>query len=302
MNWQQLQHFEKLVSVGHYRKAAEQLYITQPTLSKSISNLEKELGVPLFYKKNNDLYLTIYGKAFHSHVQNAISEVEDSLQEIAVLSGQNTGNIRIGSIFTIASDYLPKIIKAFAPNYPSVRFSMCQQTTRQNLSDLYNDTIDIAFVSDFHAIEGDFCPDSFSSECIMNEEILLAVPADHPLAGNKSVKFPDIANETFISYNSRTGIINSISSALKNAGYSNDLTVSYTVNEENAVLGLVRAGLGIAFICDAPNFNKSGLVFLPLSDLCLYRSIYMVWKKGEYIPPIVNKFKNFIIANSEVGL
>ena len=74
MNWQQLQHFEKLVSVGHYRKAAEQLYITQPTLSKSISNLEKELGVPLFYKKNNDLYLTIYGKAFHSHVQNAISE------------------------------------------------------------------------------------------------------------------------------------------------------------------------------------------------------------------------------------
>ena len=51
MNWQQLQHFEKLVSVGHYRKAAEQLYITQPTLSKSISNLEKELGVPLFYKK-----------------------------------------------------------------------------------------------------------------------------------------------------------------------------------------------------------------------------------------------------------
>ena len=95
MNWQQLQHFEKLVSVGHYRKAAEQLYITQPTLSKSISNLEKELGVPLFYKKNNDLYLTIYGKAFHSHVQNAISEVEDSLQEIAVLSGQNKHQDRL---------------------------------------------------------------------------------------------------------------------------------------------------------------------------------------------------------------
>lgn len=302
MNWQQLQHFEKLIEVGHYRKAAEQLYITQPTLSKSIGNLEKELGVPLFYKRNNDLYLTIYGRAFHSHVKNAISEVEESLKEIAVLSGQTTGIIRIGSIFTVASDYLPRQIKYFSQQYPEVRFSMCQQTTRQNLADLMNDVIDLAFVSDLQAFESDFDTESLNSECIMNEEILVAMPSSHPLAKRSFVKFSEIADETFISYNSRTGIIRSIKSALHSAGYKNELTVSYTANEENAVLGLVRAGLGIALICDAPNFNKEGLVFLRLSDICLYRSISVVWKKGEYIPPIVNKFKNFILAGAEVGL
>ncbi len=302
MNWQQLQHFEKLTEVGHYRRAAEQLYITQPTLSKSISNLEKELGVPLFYKRNNDIFLTIYGKAFHNHVKNAIREVEESLKEISLLSGQTTGTVRIGSIFTVASDYLPKRIKDFSVQYPEVNFSMCQQTSKQNLLDLMEDVIDLAFVSDLHAFESDFDIDSLDSECILNEEILVAMPADHPLAKRGSVKFSEIADETFISYNSRTGIIKSISSALRNAGYNENLSVSYTVNEENAVLGLVRAGLGIALICDAPNFNKEGLVFLRLSDICLYRSIFIAWKKGEYIPPIVTKFKNFVLASSETTL
>ncbi len=127
-------------------------------------------------------------------------------------------------------------------------------------------------------------------------------PQITPLAKRGFVKFSKIADETFISYNSRTGIIKSINSALHNTGYKDELTISYPVNEENAVLGLVRAGLGIALICDAANFNKDGLVFLRLSDLCLYRSIFIVWKKGEYIPPVVNKFKNFVLATAKVTL
>lgn len=278
------------------------LYITPPTLTKSINNLERELGVPLFYKKNNNLYLTTYGKVFHSHIKNVLKEVSDCLNVIEFLSGNNSGEIRIGSIFTIASDFLPNEIKQFTNRYPNVKFSMCQQTTRQNLIDLYEDELDLVFVSDYKPFEEALFPNSFNCECIMNEEIMVAVPSSHRLAKNESISFQDISKETFVSYNMKTGINAAIEEAIRAAGYEPTFSISYTANEENAIIGLVRAGLGLAFICNAPNVNRDDVVLFSLSDIFIYRPIYLVWKKNVYMPPIVTNFKNFIVSNSNLSI
>src|SRR3989339_168194 len=98
MNMQQLHYFKKIAEVEHYTKAANALSITQPCLSYAISELEKELGAPLFYKTGRNIKLTRYGDMFLIHVKNALRELDAGKTEIQELVSPNKGNVIISHI------------------------------------------------------------------------------------------------------------------------------------------------------------------------------------------------------------
>lgn len=130
----------------------------------------------------------------------------------------------------------------------------------------------------------------------LEEEIFIAVPKEHRLAHKEEIKFSEIKDEVFVHYNTSTGMIHSVEEKLNKAGYSTkDLKISFKATEDNAILGLVRAGLGIAFVADAPNVNRKGGTFLKLSDIYVYRPVYMVWRKNNYMSPAVKAFRNYVL-------
>lgn len=117
MNLSQLYYFRKLAEVKHYTHAAEELFISQPTLSNSISQLERELGIPLFEREGRKIKLTKYGEEFYQYATEAVNALEKGIALAHEHAGSPTGSIDIGAIYTIQSDYLPSLIKGYRDQY-----------------------------------------------------------------------------------------------------------------------------------------------------------------------------------------
>ena len=114
MNLSQLYYFRKLAELEHYGKASEELFITQPSLSNSIGNLEKELGVPLFERVGRNVRLTSYGAEFNEHVCVALSEIDKAIDLMKLYSSGLSGQIRIGAVISIQVNLVKRMI--FTPS------------------------------------------------------------------------------------------------------------------------------------------------------------------------------------------
>ena len=100
MNLSQLNYFKKLAEVLHYTRAAQELFITQPTLSGAISSLEKELGAPLFERNGRSVLLTPYGEVFYEHVCLALRAIDDGVAAVSARSSASFGTVNLGTTFT----------------------------------------------------------------------------------------------------------------------------------------------------------------------------------------------------------
>ena len=113
MHLRQLEYFYVLAKMEHYTKASEKLYITQPSLSHAISELEKELGTQLFERVGRNIHLNKYGRSFFPHVEKALDELKIGEKELLQLIDQNKEQINLGYISPLSFHFVPKIISAF---------------------------------------------------------------------------------------------------------------------------------------------------------------------------------------------
>lgn len=116
MNLQQLYYFQAISRLKNYTKAAEQLLVAQSSLSHSIGDLERELGVPLFFKVGRNIDITEYGKQFLIHVDRITAELELANQELKNMLNPNMGKIRIALAYTVSNRFIPNMIKGFYEN------------------------------------------------------------------------------------------------------------------------------------------------------------------------------------------
>lgn len=113
MNLKHLEYFRVLASLEHYTRAADQLYITQPTLTNAISVLEKELGTQLFEKKGRNTRLTKYGSFFLTYVITALDTLEKGEKELRQLTSPTHGTIDFAFIYTLGPNFVPTMIQTF---------------------------------------------------------------------------------------------------------------------------------------------------------------------------------------------
>ena len=116
MNLQQMYYFQAISRLKNYTKAAEQLLVAQSSLSHSIGDLERELGVPLFFKVGRNIDITEYGKQFLIHVDRITAELELANQELKNMLNPNMGKIRIALAYTVSNRFIPNMIKGFYEN------------------------------------------------------------------------------------------------------------------------------------------------------------------------------------------
>ena len=148
MNLSQLYYFRKLAELQHYTKAAQELYITQPALSNSISHLEQELGIPLFERDGRTVKLTRYGKEFYGYTVESLNALEKGIALAHEHAGSPLGSIDIGTIYTIQGDYLPELIKAYRSQYgQNIVFNVYQGLSIPLIEDLENDRYEVDFTA-----------------------------------------------------------------------------------------------------------------------------------------------------------
>ena len=181
MNLFYLRYFVTLAHVKHYTKAAEQLCITQPSLSHAIAQMEKELGVPLFEKNGRNTMLTPFGREFLSCAEHTLSTLDDGIASLQ-RSARGSGLIRLGFVRPLGIEFVPHLAADFLRAYPEndIRFTFHTGITQHLLDDLAQRKVDLLFCS---KPQDDL---KFTAVPVQKQELVVIVPQNHPLAARSA--------------------------------------------------------------------------------------------------------------------
>ena len=294
MNLNHLYYFRALAKEEHYTRTAENLSITQPSLSHAISCLEGELGVKLFEKQGRNAKLTKYGQLFLRYVEQSLAMLDEGKRILTEASGLDGGYIDIGYIYTLGSHFIPQVINHYMEKKGEnhIRFSFGQGTTKRIIQGLKEGKYDFVFSSYIKDEENlEFIP-------VAEEELVLITPKDHPLADEKSVNLGDTTQYDYIYFSKNSGLRNVIDQLFsKVKGYPK---IAYEGEEDSTVAGLVAAGFGIAIVPNIPLLNKMDVSVIPISSPEIHRYIYLVTLKKKYLAPVAEEFVEFVKNNYSV--
>ena len=289
MNLSQLYYFRKLAQLQHYTKAAKELYITQPSLSDSISSLEQELGLSLFQKEGRNVKLTKYGKEFYEYVDAALNELDKGIAVAKSKSGLLGGVIDLGCIPTILGDYVPSVLTRYREIYPKVSFNIYQGHTLRLLDELKKGTYDVAFCSKIEDTELEFIP-------ILAQRLILVVRADHPLAQKESVMLEELSDYSLTTYRENIPIGKIVRTVLRNKG----VEASFSYDDEISIGGVVMATNQAAIAADTPYLSQFGYIKkIIISDIPEdTRLVYMVYSKKNYMTKATEDFMEFLVKHA----
>lgn len=291
MNLAQLQYFVKLAELEHFTKTAEQLYITQPTLSNAISKLEDELGVMLFEREGRNVHLTKYGRDFRKYAQQALECLEQGKDLAREQAGEHSGNVDIGTIFTIQDNYLPALIRQHRSIYgDGTVFNIFQGLTSALIEDLENDRYDVAFCA--------YVPnhDKVEFTHVLSQSIVAMVHADHPLASKEEISLSDLHGVHLVTYRYNTPLGREVQFLLQEEHlmpteqYDDEITLASMSAANPNAIALALNTLGFAPFDD--------LIPIPLKNVPRdFHPVYLVYKKGTYKTPAVRKFIELVKSN-----
>ena len=189
MTLTQLEYFVETVHSGNFTKAAGKLYISQPTLSRSIQNLEKELNVILIDREAKDFQLTREGQIFFDYAEKMLEEFHTRTREMMDKLENADGKLRLGITPTTGAIYFFNAIYRFRTLYPVVNLEIEEVTTRQGIEMVKSGQLDMSVVID--PVEDS----QLEKLPVLSSEAVLLVPRNHPLGKRRSVSFGELQNE-----------------------------------------------------------------------------------------------------------
>lgn len=293
MNLNQLYYFKTVAKLQHFRNAADELNISQPSLSQAISNLENELGTYLFERQGRNVKLTKYGKLYLEYVEEALNTLEIGEKKLKQVTSETSGHIDIAYISPLASYFIPKKVRAFLEleNNKDITFTFRQGITADLVAGLKNSKYDVVFCS-YVQDEPDIVFD-----LLFKDEFVLIVPEDHPLSEFGSVDLKDIEKYPVVAYEKNTALGKVTKNIFNREGIAPKIICEG--EDENGIYGLVSEGFGVAFVANIMNPENFKIKQLKINNLNCDRSIYLAYKKNSYLVPAVKKFIKYIKTSSK---
>ncbi|MCP3774023.1 LysR family transcriptional regulator [Paenibacillus sp. MZ04-78.2] len=237
MELQQLRYFQTVARLEHMTQAAEELNITQPALSRTISRLEEDIGVPLFERKGRHIRLNRYGEIFLAHLERSFLELDQAKKKINDMA--QLENLSV-SIATTNVSIFPSLVSSFLRQYPDIRIRQYLRSDINMYQLLEQGEIDMCISSE--PIEG---PD-IQWDPLFSEELLLLVPREERFVHRQEIRLIEVAGERFISSNTRYDSSDWLEKLCRQAGFAPK--ISFEGNDSVAIGEMVSLGLGISFI------------------------------------------------------
>lgn len=294
----QLQYFETLARMLHYTHAAEELHIAQPSLSYSINELEKELGVKLFDKQNRKIVLTEYGERFLPYIQKSLQLMGEGTDVLKQMSDTAPLSVRLGYFHSISASLIPSMVDEVykLPENKQIRFQFTEATSFDIFNLLKDGKLDLAFCA-----HRDEWADSIT---IMKQPLYLAVPLEHPLADRSFVTFEDFARERLVMLDKPSSLRTQIDRIFTQHGVIP--SVVFEVRECNAALQYVSLNFGVSILPEVPAMKTERICAIPIDDKGkeFVRSVYLSWDRSRPMSPVVQRVRNLIVqryANSTPG-
>lgn len=284
MDWRQLEYFRTVARSGHVTRAAAELGMTQPALSRAVDRLERELGVPLFERAGRSIRLTHYGETFLPRVERALDELATGRQELADMAGAEHGTIVLGFLRTLATRYVPELVRSFARKRPTVRFRFVQTNAAGLDRQLAGGGVHLALTT------GPAPGSSVRWVRVTTQRLILIVPPDHRLAGAASARLAEVAGDTFISFPRGHAIRDLTDELCRRTGFTPE--IAFEGDESSSVRGFVGAGFGVAVVPDTGGADD--LPALHITEPPAEREIGLAWVPGRYLSRAEREFAAFV--------
>lgn len=190
LNLHLLEQFVALARTRNFTRAAEELNLSQPALSRAIQKLEEQLGQPLFERKPREVMLTDLGELLLERSQHILKLMEDTFAELS--EAGRRGRIRLGAIPTIAPYFLPSLLSTFAKVHPEISVVVQEDTTENLIKRCSHGEIDLAILA------LPIIAKYLEVEPLFDEELLLVLPVGHPLSASKSIAIDAVEGYPFV--------------------------------------------------------------------------------------------------------
>ena len=288
---QQLRILKAIATEKNFTKASELLYLSQPSLSKQLKTLEKNLDVLLINRKNNKISLTENGKVFLEYSERILALCEESCRALIDLKNGERGHLTVGASQTIGTYLMPRVLALFAQNYPQINLKVQVNSTRIIAKNIINREIDIAVV-------GGEIPDELKKnltiENFVEDEFSLIVSRSHPFAKKKIITKEDLYHLNFITLNSNSTIRKFIDKILtKNQIETRQLKIIMQLNSIEGIKTAVSLGLGAAFISSSAiekEIKLKTIKILKIENIYISRMLSIITNSEYYKAKAFNFF------------
>ncbi len=287
MELRHLRYFEAVARHSHVTRAAAELHIAQPALSKQISQLEHELGVALFDRVGRNVRLTEAGESLLPHARAVMTQVEAGRAEMAERIGLRKGRATVGAPPTVGTQLLPAVLATFNKRYPGIELRLHESGVQTLLDLLETGLTDVAVVT--LPVEDE----NLTVVPIFTEEMVIAVWRDHPLAGRGEVTISELQGEPWVLSPENYELRESVLMACERAGFTPRVVLDG--GETDTLMHFVAAGMGIALVPRLAVQGSANLVSLHVSDQELKRSLGVVWRGDRVASPAARALREFLV-------
>lgn len=288
-----LEIFYWVAELKSFSQAAELLSLRQPTVSAHVQELEELVGGKLLYRIRGRVSLTPLGQLLSERAKNLLAFKRETVAAVELFHGTLSGELWVGGSNVPGEYLLPQRLGAFIKKYPAIRPILRIGDSAGIIDDLLDGKVELGFVG----FKGNDTRLTF--EKIWDDEMILAVPKDHPWSRRKSVQLADLRSEKFISRERGSGTLDSLRQLLTKSGQSSEqlLNISMELGSTEAIKSAVLAGFGISILSRISirhELAEGSLVEVPIRGLTMQRDFYQVYHARRPLHPIAQAFREFL--------
>ena len=284
----QLRYFCVVAKHQNMTKAAAELMISQPALSKTIASLEKELGTPLFVRRNRSIFLNRAGEILYQKIDQSINLIDDTVSEIRELSNEPFGNVRL--LVLSASSYMPGFYIAFHQRSPFIKLQLSNYIRYEHMF-MYDCDFCITADAGFTPLAGNCVVP------ILTERFVLAVQKQHPLAGRGSIHLKEAAPYPFVASNRREDL----EFYCLKAGFRPNIIAE--CDNGTTYEAFLRGGVGISVVPEITlgSVLPEDIVCIPLTYPVIERTISLTYDSRRRMSNAGQLFLQFCMEYFQAG-
>lgn len=284
MTIRDLEIFVEVAQSGQMGTAAKKLYISQPTVSHVIAQLEGEYHVKLFERLSRKLYITETGKEFLQYARHILANFKE-MEHYLYHASENIC-IHIGASLTVGSFFLAKLIEAYEKENPKVRIRVYIDNSKNIVQKIAEGRLDISI------IEGSIDTKNIIAKDVYEDEMVLICGKNHPFAKKKSIKLSELANQDCVLREEGSGTREVLLSLTEKRGIP--IVKKWVCHSSDSILNIVALGQGISIVSRSLLLHEARVVQIPLQGRVLKRQFRIIYHKDKYLSTSLQKFMKAI--------
>ncbi|RRC97230.1 LysR family transcriptional regulator [Amphritea balenae] len=289
MDIRTLRYFQTVAREASFTRAAEALHMAQPAVSMSIKRLEQQLDLQLFHRHDRKISLTDEGQRLLHHADKILQATADAQLEMKELTGLNRGVVRVGIPSMLGSYHLPELLMGFRHSFPGLQLSVVEGGTSYIQERIEQGELDIGIVVDTGS------RDSLKMIKLIQEQMLVCLSPDHPLANRKSIHFREFLDEELVLF--KEGFFHRKVTDQLARQYQVTPKINFETNLIPLIQAFVRQGFGISALLDRAIADAGDLLGIPFEEPVIF-DLCIAWRNDSYLSRANQVFVDYLLEHA----